>query len=51
VGDDRFDRVYDDAALNWELHPPFDPTDNPSLVGATLIYRALCLVPESRTSF
>jgi len=30
-----------------EVAPPFDPSGNTSLVGATLMYEILCLLAES----
>jgi guanidinopropionase len=33
-----------------EVSPPFDPTGNTSLVGATLMYEILCLLAESVSS-
>lgn len=32
-----------------EVSPPFDPTGNTALVGATLMYEILCLLAEART--
>ena len=31
-----------------EVAPPFDPSGNTALVGATLMYEILCLLAESR---
>lgn len=33
-----------------EVAPPFDPSGNTALVGATLMYEILCLLAESRTA-
>ena len=30
-----------------EVSPPFDPTGNTALVGATLMYEILCLLAEA----
>jgi guanidinopropionase len=30
-----------------EVSPPFDPSGNTALVGATLMYEILCLLAES----
>ena len=30
-----------------EVSPPFDPTGNTALVGATMMYEILCLLAES----
>ena len=33
-----------------EVSPPFDPSGNTALVGATLMYEILCLLAESRSN-
>ncbi|MYL03953.1 MAG: agmatinase, partial [Acidimicrobiaceae bacterium] len=33
-----------------EVAPPFDPSGNTALVGATLMYEILCLLAESRAA-
>ena len=33
-----------------EVAPPFDPSGNTALVGATLMYEILCLLAEARTA-
>ena len=33
-----------------EVSPPFDPSGNTALVGATLMYEILCLLAESRSA-
>ena len=33
-----------------EVSPPFDPSGNTALVGATLMYEILCLLAETRAS-
>lgn len=34
-----------------EVAPPFDPSGNTALVGATLMYEILCLLAEARVGF
>jgi guanidinopropionase len=33
-----------------EVSPPFDPSGNTALVGATLMYEILCLLAETRAA-
>ena len=33
-----------------EVSPPFDPTGNTALVGATMMFEILCLLAEARAA-
>jgi guanidinopropionase len=33
-----------------EVSPPFDPTDNTALVGATMMFEILCLVAAAKVA-
>ncbi len=37
------------GVMDCEMAPPFDPSGNTALVGATMMYEILCLLAEAVT--